>query len=453
MTLSTTKKKKDPEEIPKPQKELERARSQEDEVQTTEQSNQKTKERTLDNWLSSYLHFTRHEESPEMFHLWTGLGVLATVINRNVWMPRKYKRCYPNLYILFTGPSSIGKSSAAEIGVGLLREVKKCPPIFTGSITTPALLKKMSENMVEERRGDILVRKTPILIYASELANLLTPRTGVRELAMLITELFTKEGNHEDTTMSRDIISVVNPNVTAILCCFSGWLAEELPSISLRSGFLGRQCVVLETVKRHHDPEMVELSSDDSKLRKDLINDLELIADAYGEMRFSQEGWEFWKPWYNERPLDLSNEDCEVEGFHGRMPQFILRVAMLLSLSNKHGNMIVTKGDLKAAMALIDNCELATKKLGAPDKAHSQGEVVLRKIANYQQKNNNAPMPLFKLMQKVSREMNKEVLMKVMDQLITAGFIGWNGASKTVRLMEVKKEKEKEKKEEKEEGK
>ena len=159
-------------------------------------------------------------------------------------------------------------------------------------------------------------------------------------------------------------------------------------------------------------------------------------------MRFSQEGWDFWQPWYEAQPLDLSDLDVEVEGFHARKAQFVLRVAMLISLSNKNGNLIVTKGDLKAAMALIDNCEEATKKLGAPDKAHSQGEVVLRKIAAYQQKNNNAPMPLFKLMQKVSREMNKETLMKVMDQLVTSGFIGWNLASKTVRLMEVKKEKD-----------
>ena len=373
-----------------------------------------------------------------MFHLWTGLSALATIINRNIWMPRNYKKCYPNLYILFTGPSGVGKSSAAEIGINLLEEIKGCPPIFRDSITTPSLLSRMSEAKVEELRDDKLIVKTPILIYASELGNLLTPRTGVRELALLLTELFTKEGTHHDSTMGRGSVEVINPNVTALLCCFSKWLEEELPSISMRSGFLGRMCVVFETAKRFSNPKMESLQNEDLDLRQYLKDDLEQIGNIYGEMRFSQEGWDFWYPWYESQPLDLSDLDVEVEGFHARKAQFVLRVAMLISISNKQGNMIVTKGDLKAAMALIENCELATKKLGAPDKAHSQGEVVLRKIAAHQQKNNNAPMPLYKLMQKVSREMNKEVLMKVMDQLVTAGLVGWNLASKTVRLMEVK---------------
>ena len=65
---------------PKPQEELERARSQPNESPKAEPSKTKTKERILDNWLSSYLHFTRHEESPEMFHLWTGLCALATAV-------------------------------------------------------------------------------------------------------------------------------------------------------------------------------------------------------------------------------------------------------------------------------------------------------------------------------------------------------------------------------------
>ena len=238
--------------------------------------------------------------------------------------------------------------------------------------------------------------------------------------------------------MGRGSVEVINPNVTALLCCFSKWLEEELPSISMRSGFLGRMCVVFETAKRFSNPKMESLQNEDLDLRQYLKDDLEQIGNIYGEMRFSQEGWDFWYPWYESQPLDLSDLDVEVEGFHARKAQFVLRVAMLISISNKQGNMIVTKGDLKAAMALIENCELATKKLGAPDKAHSQGEVVLRKIAAHQQKNNNAPMPLYKLMQKVSREMNKEVLMKVMDQLVTAGLVGWNLASKTVRLMEVK---------------
>lgn len=213
---------------PKPQEEFERVGEPINETTSattpatsaTPAQNKEPKERQLDNWLASYLQFTRHEESPEMFHLWTGLTLLATIINRNVWMPRNYKKCYPNLYVLFTGPSGVGKSSAAEIGVNLLEEINKCPPIFRDSITTPALLSRMAEAKVEEVRDGKTIIKTPILIYASELGNLLTPRTGVRELALLLTELFTKEGTHHDSTMGRGSVEVVNPNVTALLCCF-----------------------------------------------------------------------------------------------------------------------------------------------------------------------------------------------------------------------------------------
>ncbi len=384
--------------------------------------------RQLKNWIDSYVEFTRHDEAPEVFHLWTALTILAATVNRNCWMSRAYYKCYPNIYTLFVGPSGIGKSSSASIGIGLLQETSVCPLIYKDFITTPALLNFMSKGVRSyEIRPGVLVEKTPVLIFASELGNLLNERSGIKELTLLLTELFNKEGDHEDSTISRATIKIIKPNVTALLCCFPQWLEEELPSVSLRSGFMGRMLTTVAHAKRFRNPNP-KLSSKDEYLRDCLKNDLEHIATLYGEMQWDNQTKDIWDSWYKDQPLDLKDLDVEIEGFVARKAQYVQRIAMLHCLARTDSKILETQ-DFLTGLRLVEDCGQSLGTIGRKDKHYGKVEIVLNTLKRHKS------VTVLNLMRWLSKKMNKKGLDEALDQLITAGYIKYDKVNKIVHYI------------------
>jgi len=380
-------------------------------------------QRRLKNWIDSYLHFTRYEESPTRFHLWTAITILSAAVNRNCWMSRGYYKTFPNLYVLFIGPSGVGKSTSSGIGVEILRETSLSINIYKDSITSPALMQFMSQSKVVCDLSDgRLQEKTPVLIYASELGNLLSIRTGVRELTLLLTELFNKQGDHEDTTISRQKIKITKPCVTFFACCFPGWIDEELTSVALRSGFLGRMLTVQESAKRHRKEEII-LSEEDWKVRTDLIHDLEIIGALYGEMFFEGQMKQKWKDWYMKQPLEFGQEaGIEVEGFSSRKAQFVQRVAMLHSLARKDSHE-VSKEDFDFSLQLVEGCERTIRTLGAVNPKYDKYQKVLIKIRELANTNSEGFVDLSVLMRKVGWLVDKKMLEECLEQLELEGRI------------------------------
>jgi len=77
------------------------------------------------NWLDTYLEYTAFQEAPLKFHMWTGLSTLASVLQRKVKLPRGYFNIFPNLYVALVAPSGFTKTSAADISIKFLKEVKR----------------------------------------------------------------------------------------------------------------------------------------------------------------------------------------------------------------------------------------------------------------------------------------------------------------------------------------
>jgi hypothetical protein len=392
-------------------------------------------DRRLNNFVTKYLHYTRHDESPKNFHLWTAYAILAAAINRNVWMDRGYYKLFPNLYILFLGPSGVGKSSSSGMGIELLRETTLQVNIYKDFITPSALIEFMSKSKksIEYSVGGrtIITHKTPLLLYASELGNLLSLRSGIRELTLLLTELFNKQGDHEDTTNKRGSIKITKPNVTFFACCFPEWIEEELVSISLRSGFLGRMLVVSETKKRHQAPE-IQLTKDDQELKKDLIHDLEIIGAIYGEMQWDTVAKIAWDKWYYAQSTDMAADGMEIAGFSARKAQFIQRVAMLTAIS-RGNDLIVTKEDFIMGKRMVQYCENNIRNMGVVNQGYGDLLRVKRSLTIYCNKVPNSTIELGVLMKRVSKYINKRHLEEILDQLCLEGFVDLKGRTLIIK--------------------
>lgn len=396
--------------------------------------------RRCKNWIQSYLHFTRHHLAEEQFHTFTALGVLSIATNRDRWMDAGYYKTFPNLFILFIGPSGVGKSSSSGIGIQLLRDAK-LPHIniFTDFITSAGLVEFMSLCTCSMEIDGKLIHKTPVMIYASEIGTLINTRSNIRELTLIMTELFNKTGDFENRTRGGGKTVIKSPNLTFFACCFPEWINEELDSIALRSGFLGRILTVVSNKKRFKG--MAPLTQSDTRLQGDLIHDLQIISSTVnrdaGKMIWSPNAEKAWEDWTDTLPLDLtSDESIEVQGFMSRKAQYVQRIAMLSSVS-RDNSFIVTLEDFNFGMKLVEMCERNARNLKVRPEHLIQTDRVREVILRLVKKKKDNIVPIREIMPQVYRTIKStQEINERIEMLCNIGFCELVG--RKVRMLDEK---------------
>ena len=381
-------------------------------------------ERRLDNWIASYLEFTKSHVAIEAFHYWTALGILSATVNSNRWMDAGHHTLYPNLYILFIGPPGIGKSSSSGIGIRILKDAKVKLNVFADSITAAGLIDFMSFATLTETSDSIVRTWTPAIVYASEIGTMLNTRNSLGELTTILTELFNKEDDWEARKATNHTKTIVKkPNVTFFACCYPEWLDENLTSTSLRSGFLGRMLIVQANKKRWKGSK--PLSAANHLLRHDLIHDLSILSLYRGEMTWSPDAKVAFDKLVEEQPLDFSDagqESMEVQGFISRKVQYVQRIAMLHAISDRSVRHIVRLEDFEFGLKQIEMCEFSTKRV-KPKPQHVKNKLSVReKILHLVKKTNSDTIPIRKIIPYFYNKLSLEEVNKSIEELCAVGF-------------------------------
>jgi energy-coupling factor transporter ATP-binding protein EcfA2 len=343
-------------------------------------------------------------------------------------------KTFPNLYILFVGPSGVGKSSSAGIGMKLLHEANTNANlqlrVYSDSLTAAAVVDCMSKSTVTMEVNGVIHVKTPVMIYASEIGTLMNQRNSIRELTLLLTELFNKDVDYESITKGGGPVTIRNPNLTFFACCFPEWINEELCSISLRSGFLGR-ILTFASNKKRNKGKPFKLTKVDEQLRENLIYDLGIIGNlsfaasptrGSGEMIWGLEAEKAFDEWTDTLPLDLtSDETIEIQGFTSRKAQYVQRMAMLSSLSR--GNTLeVNLEDFKFGLELMRMCERNAKGLKIKPDHAEKTEKLKGVILRLKGKKKDSIIPIRDIMPYVFRQMTTEEVNTAINVLCGIGF-------------------------------
>jgi hypothetical protein len=319
---------------------------------------QKSTGRVLGNWLRAYAEYTAESESPESFHLWTGLSVLASAVRRNAWLNQGLYTLFPNLFVILVGPpGKVAKSTTIRLGRTLLYGVEgiKFGP---DAVTVEELIRQL-----EKAGADHIY--SALTIHSTELSDLIDP-SGIKMIAFLTT-IYDGDIKWEYATKGSGRNDIKNPVMNLLGGTTPDWIANGMPVQAIGHGFTSRVIFVYEDKPRHLNPFPEEPNRE---LVKDLINDLDHISRLKGEFSWdagknellaenhpdrimpAKEAYsKYYKIIYGTQPTDY-----RVEGYHWRKKNHLLKIAMLLSIA-ENDDLILRARDIEAAWVILEGTE------------------------------------------------------------------------------------------------
>lgn len=290
------------------------------------------------------MEYTKESESPDNYHIWTALSLISSVARRKVWIDQELYVLYPNLYVALVGPPArTAKSTAMRLGRRLIQGI---PGVRFGpdSCSREELIRQLAQSKLDNQCA--------MTIHSSEFSSLI----GVSGIPMIqfLTDIydcdFKDPWKYATKTQGKD--EVVNPYLTMLVGTVPDYIADAIPGDIVGSGFTSRIIFVHEEKERLINPRP---RPGDLELAKNLVSDLRHIGMLSGQFRWTDEADKahetFYRSLYKTVPSDF-----RMEGYHWRKKIHVLKVAMLLSLSESD-SLTLTERDITAAADILTSIE------------------------------------------------------------------------------------------------
>jgi hypothetical protein len=315
--------------------------------------------RIHDDWLADYVKYTNYTEAPALFHLWTGVSIIAAALNRNVFIQRGYDRLYPNLFTVLVSPTGGTKTYAANIGVNTFLQKIDGTRILRDE-TSPKGLVQYLQLAPYKKDGSKQYQECTAYVYATELSDLLGEQSYNKGLIRKLTALWDSPTVYNDTTkeiLVRAKAPVVLTNVCLNMfgCSNPEWLADGLKEDSFGGGFMGRTLFVYADDKRKSDASAwLEVPKDIQITALTLLADLQKIAKLKGPFTVDQEAHDFYIKLYMEHDGNFTGR---MKGYLERkIKAYVLKLAMILC-ANYSDQMLIKKCHIEGALHMLNELE------------------------------------------------------------------------------------------------
>lgn len=304
-------------------------------------------DRISGNWLTAYAEYVKELESPDSYHIWTALSVIASVARRNVWVDQGHFLMYPNLFVILVAPPGVvAKSTTIRAGRRLLLGV---PEVIFGpdSVTREELIRAMAK---VGGPGKV----SALTIHSTEFSSLV--EQSKISMIQFLTDIYDCEWNpkgwkHSTKHQGRDVIH--NPVINLLAGTTPSWIAEGMPAGVHEHGFTARVIFIYEDRPRFLNPHP---KPPNKALIEALQEDLNRIAALKGEFQLTPAAWKLYDKYYFEVG-EAQPSDYRTEGFHWRKAKVhLLKLSMLVSLAEKD-NLIVDDRDVAFAWDLLSATE------------------------------------------------------------------------------------------------
>lgn len=253
------------------------------------------------NWLDDFVAHSSYGEASERLMWWIGVSVIAGVLRRKVFIDEQQFQWSPNFYILVVGePGTVRKSTSMNLGLRLLKRVEgiKMGPAI---VTWQALIEHIAECKEEVvfDTGEIF-EMSCVTIGLSEFGSFFDPTN--RELIDNLTDLWDgRLDTIKKMTKTSGNNEMVNPWINIIAATTPKWLAQNFGDTLVGGGLASRFIFLHETMPTRdiaypsrQMPTRSQLATAENKL----VAGLEKMALYSGEVRLTEEAYQWGEQWY-----------------------------------------------------------------------------------------------------------------------------------------------------------
>lgn len=329
-------------------------------------------------WLGEYLNWCGGMEVPMAWHFWAGISVLAACCRRNFYLHTGSYPIFPSIYVCIVGPSGVGKSlcmqSAAKPMLESVNRHLRENPLPSGNDD--------SINLIPDRVTVATFLDHASISYKAEAQIEIDPATGKEKRIKAVRRRRTDSAvciikDELCAFIGRDSIDggswiemlldlsngqaeYINPTQAkmrklegvAVTCLFGS--AEENIRSKMHPSFMsGGMMGRIMWIHRMDSHRIFPVTSPlDPLIREELAKWLSsLTRSAPQEILRHPETDRWWEQFYYNWAAEKEDGDGRFSSWHNRMKDQILRVAMILALSD--GRFTVQLTDLDMAQKVV----------------------------------------------------------------------------------------------------
>lgn len=203
-----------------------------------------------DDFISSYLTYTKDTESPITFHRWSCLTVLGAWLGRRMGFQLGHFKVNPNLYVMLMGSPGTRKSTAIKIASKLIKQAGYDNIAAERTTKEKFLLDLAGEDTHSHNGQDILeanlfgrVSDTAEILIAADEFNAFIGNGNIEFLSMLGV-LWDYNGTFSNRVKNSKSIEIVDPTVSILSGNTPTGFSLAFPVESIGQGIFSRILLV-----------------------------------------------------------------------------------------------------------------------------------------------------------------------------------------------------------------
>jgi len=291
-----------------------------------------------ENIIEMYVRAQAISEVPPELHKWSIISAMAACVTDRIWVRKSGTKLHANMYIMFIGPSGVGKGAAINAINHVIHDDNYFLQI--GCQRMKGSAHGISDLLsLEDRKGRLKVPKPGeprigvLYLILAELSDSINEGPMAANFIRFITDLYETSGL---TTIELNRTwgnkHLARPCLNILMGTTKEWLMTSLDQESVLSGFSARTiCVQCE-----YDPNLritnPVLPPDHKQLMGKVIERLKLLTTLDGEFVLSKEARELEHHWYQTR--ESPDVDDPAYASFRREHDMILKLATIITMAN-----------------------------------------------------------------------------------------------------------------------